>query len=109
MAKSKNFMEMKPKRDGNIEWNEGEKVVLKIKRDGKLDKIMNKIFKTPIVTNLELDEIGSYVWENCDGEKNVYEISIGLKNHFGNRVEPAIDRLVQYIKILKNNSLIELE
>lgn len=109
MAKSKNFMEMRPKRNGNIEWSEGEIVVLQIKRNGKMDKIMHRIFKTPLVTNLELDEMGSYVWGNCNGEKNVYEISISLQRHFGDKAEPVVERLIQYIKILKNNRLIELE
>lgn len=110
MDKNKNLLEMKPSRKKTIEWEKKDNaIVLKIKRDGSIAKILHKLFKTPELITIDLDDIGSFVWEQCGGEKTIYDISEDLKNEFGEKVEPVLERLLQYIKILKGNNLIELE
>jgi hypothetical protein len=110
LARDKNLLEMKPVRKPSINWIQNEGIiVLKIMRNGIIDKLIHKIFKTPQVISVELDEIGSFVWEKCDGTRNLNEISGDLKDYFGDRINPALERLVEYIKMLKGNSLIELE
>ncbi|GAA0736399.1 PqqD family protein [Clostridium oceanicum] len=108
--RKKNVLLMTPKRRKNIEWEKNDEIItLIIKREKVIDTIMNKMFKTPKTIRIELDNIGSFVWENCDGEKNVNDISKTMKSHFGNKVDPVIERLVTYIRTLKNNKFIEIQ
>lgn len=108
--KNKNVMMMIPKRRCNIQWEKEEEIItLIIKREKVIDRIMNKLFKTPKTIRIELDSIGSFVWENCDGIDTINNISKKMENHFGNKVDPVIERLVTYIRTLKNNKFIEVE
>ena len=46
---------------------------------------------------IRLDEIGTLVWKNCDGKIAAQEIANQLREQFGDKVEPAEDRLQQFI------------
>ncbi|MFQ5676155.1 MAG: PqqD family peptide modification chaperone [bacterium] len=52
---------------------------------------------------LKLDEIGTFVWEQCDGGKSIQDIGDRLKKQFGDRVEPVQDRLKLFFKSLEKN------
>ncbi|WP_034601914.1 PqqD family protein [Clostridiisalibacter paucivorans] len=110
-GKGKNFLEFIPIKKEGMQWDKRDdgNVQLIILRDSLLDKIVRKFFKTPEKTIIDLDELGSFVWENIDGEKNVHEITINIENEFGEKAEPVRDRLITYIKILKNNNFIDLK
>lgn len=49
---------------------------------------------------VHLDDLGTYVWHRCDGSTAVTEIVSGLRDEFGDRAEPAEDRLVDFLKSL---------
>lgn len=100
---------MVPTRSQKVDWEDGDIILLKIRREGMIHKIMHMIFKSPLNPTIELDEIGSFVWKSCDGVKNLHEIAEDLKVKYGEKIEPVYDRLLQYISILKNNNLIKLE
>lgn len=57
---------------------------------------------------VKLDEVSSFVWEQCDGEKSVAEIAEALKEKFGDKVEPLYGRLSKLLEILEKNGIIEL-
>lgn len=110
VKKSKNMMNMIPVRKKNIEWTkDGEIVTLIIKRNSKIDIFMHKLFRTSNIRTVELEKIGSFIWEQCDAKTNLYEISCKLENKFGKEAEPVIPRMLQYIKILSNNNFINLK
>lgn len=104
-----NLMEMIPHRNKSITWEESENIILVIERTSKIDRFVQKVFKTPKANKVKLDEIGSFVWSKCDGKNTVYDITEQMENHFGEKVDPVLERLVQYIKILVNNKFIKLE
>lgn len=110
-VKNKNFLEAIPVKSEKIGWQETEEglVQLIIYRNGRIDKIMRKIFKTPNKMTIDLDEIGSYVWSSIDGSRNIFKISKLLKDNLGDKVEPINERLITFIKILKNNNFINLK
>lgn len=110
MRTKKNTMEMIPKRNSKIHWYKIDgKVVLEIRRQGRLHNFIHKIFNTPLTARIDLEEIGSFIWENCDGENNVYIISQKLEEHFGEKAKPVVERLLQYIRILITNKFLTLE
>ncbi|ACL69865.1 PqqD family protein [Halothermothrix orenii] len=111
MPRKKNLLEMKPRRRENIDWQEDEdgNLTLIIKRNGWIDRIFQKVFKTPKQTTLELDKVGSFVWLECDGNQDLNQIAKKLKKQYPEEAAPVYDRLVTFIGILKNNGLITLK
>jgi hypothetical protein len=55
---------------------------------------------------IKLDEIGSFIWELCDGRKTVKEIGGRLKEKFGEKVEPLYERLGAFFQNLEKNKFI---
>lgn len=106
---SDNLMENRPKRNPNITWEENENIVLVIERTSKVDRLVQKFFNTPKFNKVNLDEFGSFVWGKCDGYNTVYDIAQEIDNHFGEKANPVLERLVQYIKILISNKFVTLE
>lgn len=106
--KGENFLEFIPIKSNKIDWGIDEKglVKLTIWRNSQLDKFVRKLFKTPEKTVIDLDEQGSNAWENINGENNIYDIVELQRERFGKEAEPAVERLLTYIKILKNNDFI---
>ncbi|WP_138204391.1 PqqD family protein [Haloimpatiens lingqiaonensis] len=105
----KNAILMVPYKNPEIQWEKRENsIILIINRDKLIDRIMQKIFRTPKSVNIQLDELGSFVWEKCDGISNIKDICESLKEKFGKGAEPAMERLLTYIKILINNNLIKI-
>ncbi len=65
-----------------------------------LPRLKNPYFK------VKLDEIGSFIWNLCDGKNSVKEIGLELKNEFGERVEPLYERLGIFFQNLEKNRFI---
>lgn len=107
--KEKNFLEYTPVISEKIHWMENENgiVQLQVCRKSFIEKVAIKLFFAPDKFIIDLDNIGSYIWKNVDGKRNIYEISLLLKEKFGEDIEPLYDRFVEYMSILKNNKFIE--
>ena len=73
---------------------------------GFYNRLAQKLFKRPKVSYISLDEYGSFVWQQMDGKRNVYEISKLVSERFGKDAEPVVERLVKYIQILYQNKFI---
>jgi len=57
---------------------------------------------------IDLDNIGSFIWNNCTGSKQVKEIIELTKEHFGESLENVEDRVIVFIKQLNKTRLINL-
>jgi hypothetical protein len=55
---------------------------------------------------VRLDELGSAVWLLIDGKRSVQEIADVLKSTFGERIQPAEERVGKYLKDLFGKYLI---
>ena len=53
-----------------------------------------------------MDKFGSMTWLLIDGNKNVYEICEGLREEFGEEIEPVYDRVSLFISKLYKNKFI---
>ena len=76
-------------------------------------KFQNPFLKRYILSRLKrpffkikLDDVGSYVWELCNGKRTVKEIALGLSDKFGENVEPLYDRLTSFLQNLEKNHFI---
>jgi hypothetical protein len=50
---------------------------------------------------IRLDEVGSHAWLHLDGQRTVAEVASELRHHFGDRAEPAEERLGQLVRVLR--------
>ena len=106
-GKSKNFLDYIPNRSPKITWSQNDEIVtIDMYHKGIFPWIAQKFFHRPKVSHIKLDKLGSFIWNLIDGKSTVYYIAEKVKSEFGNEAEPLYDRLVQYMRILKNNNFI---
>lgn len=104
----KNFMDFIPVCNPCYTWDADRKgtVTVHMVNKGFYNWIAQKFFKRPRISHITLDEYGSYVWQQMDGKRNVFEISKLVSAQFGEQAEPVVPRLVKYIQILYQNKFI---
>lgn len=107
----KNLLEMIPKRKEQIVWTEEktEMVVLELEHRGFYAVIAQSCFHRPRVSKIHLDALGSYIWKQIDGRRNLQDIACSLKKQFGKQAEPLYDRFIAFIQILLRHGFIKLE
>lgn len=109
MAKKKeNYLDFIPVVNGQNTWDWGEDGVVTIHmvNRGFYNTLAQKLFHTPRVSHIKLDEYGSFLWMRIDGVKTVGQLALELKEAYGEKAEPLYDRLVKYMQILRNNRFI---
>lgn len=97
----------RPVRRFDFEEREGNLIRVVIPRfgNGKISRIMEKI-ALHTEDKLNLDDLGSFVYRRCDGSLSVGEIATQLREHFGDKAEPAEDRLALFIREMVKRELI---
>lgn len=107
--KNDNYLDYIPVISPKNTWDADEKgiVTIHMVHRGFYAGIAQKVFHRPRVSHIHLDELGSFIFRQIDGVHTVEDIAQLVKGRFGKKAEPLYDRLVQYMKILKNNGFIE--
>lgn len=105
---NQNYLENIPVRQGGLRWDTNEKglVTLHVHNTGLVKKITQKLLGKPEYTQVHLDENGSFVWPLIDGEKNIIELGVLVKEHFGEKAEPLYPRLAKFFQILESYNFI---
>ena len=108
MKNKKNFMDFIPVCNPLYTWDADKKgiVTVHVVNKGFYNWLAQKLFKKPRISYIALDEYGSFVWQQMDGKRNVFEISKLVEEKFGDKAEPIVERLVKYIQILYQNKFI---
>ena len=98
-----NYLEKIPVKYDSLGWSVDENgaVTLELENKGAFNKIAQKLLKKPRISYIHLDENGSFVWQQIDGESNILKIGEAVKAHFGEKAEPLYERLTQFIKTLE--------
>ena len=113
MAKKKadNFLDYIPKHNSLYEYRTNEKGMIEVGmlNRGLFNRIAQIFFKRPKISWIELEGMGSFIWNQIDGKRNVYEIGKLVKEKYGQEAEPLYERLSTYIKILHNSCFIVYE
>ncbi len=58
---------------------------------------------------VKLDELGSVVWQNCDGNNSVQNIGERLLDKFGNDLDSVWERVSKFILQLNREKFIDLK
>ncbi len=108
--KNKNFLTKIPKKTKELFWeNELDKVVISVENRGIFNRIMQIVLKKPKVSKIHLDEMGSFIWQNIDGNKTIYDISKELDKRFGQKSQPLYLRLEKFFMQLQECRFIQWE
>jgi len=117
----KEFLAIRPVRNPMLKWEKDDEGKIKItvplvepkkekkekKKKRKLQRsIFSKLTSTPKEKRIQLDVIGSIVWELCDGEKTVEEIIEYLHNKYKILPNEAEISLNTYFKQLSKRGLV---
>ena len=102
------FNKIYPIRNCEHEVNDGIVTVLYVKK--KLNIIERTFFKKTSSKpyKIDLDEIGSFIWNLCDGKNNVEKITEFARDHFKDKIEPAEERIEKFIRQMNKNKLVSL-
>lgn len=105
-----NYLEYVPKRNHGLEWKTDANgmVTLLVENKGIFHVIGQKLFHRPAVTQVHLDRQGSFVWPLIDGNTNMIQLGMVVKEHFGDEAEPLYERLAQFFKVLESYHFITL-
>lgn len=107
MSKKQNYLDFVPVPNPQNTWSEeGGLVTIHMVHRGFYDRLAQKVFHTPPVSHIQLDEYGSFLWQRIDGERSVGQLAQELREEYGEKAEPLYDRLVQYMQILRNNRFV---
>jgi Coenzyme PQQ synthesis protein D (PqqD) len=94
-----------------IEWEDGPEggAVLLVPRFrwGPMKRWLQPRLKRPNM-RVKLDEIGSYAWKQMDGINSYEAIVDAMKGEFGEKIEPAEDRLGKFLTVLYRDKFVEL-
>ncbi|MDO4169075.1 MAG: PqqD family protein [Lachnospiraceae bacterium] len=103
----KNYLDHIPKiNDKKWEVLEDGMVEVVVENTGFYNTVAQKIFKKPRYSFIKLDEYGSYVWQQIDGEKSIFEIGEKLKKHHKGASNQLYERLATYFGILEKNEYV---
>ncbi len=108
-SKTENLLEFVPIRNIERFSEENGVITLEIENKGFFNRLAQKLFKKPKISYIHLDEMGSFVWPLIDGERNITDIGVFVKEHFGEKAEPLYERLAKYFKILESYGFVKFK
>jgi hypothetical protein len=93
-----NYLELTPYRlfEFIVEENGSVSVLIPRFINKVLVKIVNPFLKSPFVKT-KFDDFGSHVWQEIDGKNKVFDIAVSLRNKFGEKAEPAEERVTKFL------------
>lgn len=101
-----------PVRNPVVRWDlseEGEvHLTVPLRQDGWM-RLAKVLFRIPDAREILLDEVGSEVWQWCDGENSVAEIIERLQKQHKLNYKEAEVSLTAYLKTLAQRGLIGLK
>lgn len=106
-----NYLDFIPAYQPAIQWKaEAQgKITIYMENKGVFHWLAQKLLKKPEVSQIHLDEMGSFIWSLIDGKRSVYEIGGKVKEKFGEKAEPLYERLVMYMHNLESYGFIQMK
>ncbi len=100
---------IKPLHNPNLEWKyneEGHVVAMLPRKGGPTGKLVNFFLTVPEERPVILDEVGSFVWKMCDGERSVEQISKALSDEYKLTPREVEVSLNEYLRMLAKRGMI---
>jgi hypothetical protein len=104
-----NFLQYIPKIKHNTWEVRGEKVYLIFHHDKVVEKFLRWLVKKPYVSDIELDDLGSRVWQLVDGKSSIIQIGEEIVKQCGKSSEPIYEKLTMYFTHLNRKGWISFD
>ena len=102
-----NLMGLAPFRIAEWEEVDGRVVVLRpYPATRGVRGILDRFFHRMSANRIRLDEAGSRAWRALDGDRTVAEVAELLRGEFGEKVQPAEERLGHLIWMMRREGLL---
>jgi hypothetical protein len=105
-----NLLNSRPAHNVEFESGDDQRIVLLIPKFK--NKLLVKYFLPQLRSQnfrIQLDEYGSFIWDLCDGNTPVAEISDKMKEKFGENFDPNYERIGKFINQLIRDKFLTLE
>ena len=102
-------MQVMPIRNPSLEWEvneEGNVVVTLPRRRDLKGRLLTFFFAIPESRPIVLDEVGSFIWQRCDGEYNVHKLVASLCDEYNLNPKEVQVSLIEYMKMLGRRGMI---
>lgn len=102
-------MEARPVRNPALHWkvNDEDNAVITVERRSDVPgKALGWLFMVPERRSITLDDVGSLVWINCDGENTVADLVTMLSSHLKVTRRETEVSLTEYLKTLGKRGMI---
>ena len=103
---SQNYMDVIYKHNKKWTMNEKSHVEVEMEHTGFTNRVAQKFFKRPEVSQIELDEYGTIVWQSLDGKRTVHEVLQIMEQKLPNEQDRMLDRVVTFLSTLESNHFI---
>ncbi len=103
-----NYANRRPRWNQKWELDNNDTAVILIPKfgDHRLGRWLMQRMARPYY-RLNLDKVGTFIWQRCDGSNRVGEIGRQLSEEFGDQVEPLYERLQLFFVSLERTSSIK--
>lgn len=109
-TKKKNYLDNIPYIPEDRQWElKGGIVYVTQINSGFYNKIAQKLFKTPKTSKIKLEGLGSFIWQQIDGKRSIYDIGMLVADKYADKAEPLYERLSQYMMTLDNLGFIKFK
>lgn len=102
----------KPIRSSSLEWNDEDgRVQLRVpvELSGRWRRLLSRALKAPPYREVELDELGSFVWRLCDGTRTAKAIASALQSEFRLMQPEAEASLLSFLASLSQRGYISFQ
>jgi hypothetical protein len=107
MKKKENYLDKIPEIN-NIKWNTLDDGIIElvIENTGFYNSIAQKLFKKPRFSLIKLDKYGSFIWQQIDGKKDLFEIGKCLAGRYSDAENQLYQRLSKFFAIMEQHKYI---
>ena len=109
--KAPNLLDLVPHRSQKhkFEVDENGLVTIFVENKGLFNFIAQKLFRKPRISQIHLEEFGSFIWQQIDDVRTVMQIADLLHEKFGEKAEPVYPRISMYLQTLINYEFVTIK
>lgn len=106
-----NYLDYIPVKNQKYNWLQSENgdITIFVENRGVFHWFAQKVLKKPRISQIHLEEFGSFLWTRMDGEQSIFELGKMVHERFGDNAEPLYPRLIQYMKNLEEYGFVSMK
>lgn len=106
--KKDNYLNYIPTRVDTFSWDTDDSGAVTIYIENKkiFQRITQKLLGKPKVSQIHLEQYGSFIWQQIDGTRSVMDIAELADNEFGEEIHPLYERIASYFSMLERSGFV---